>query len=161
MPFVHFFDGFRTSHEENSVSCSPTSNCARSSPRRRSGRTAAGRCRPEHPYIRGTAQNPDTYFQGREAANPYYLEVPGIVSTAMDEFAGLTGRQYRLVEYYGDPEADRVVVIMGSGAQTVRSTVEHLCAHGEKVGVVQLRLYRPLPTEQILAAIPTTARESR
>jgi pyruvate-ferredoxin/flavodoxin oxidoreductase len=158
VPFVHFFDGFRTSHEENSVELLTDDQLRTLVPESlvRAHRRRA--LSPEHPYIRGTAQNPDTYFQGREAANPYYLEVPGVVQTAMDEFAALTGRAYRLVEYYGDPEADRVVVIMGSGAQTVRSTIEHLVANGEKVGVLQLRLYRPLPVEQILAAIPASAR---
>jgi pyruvate-ferredoxin/flavodoxin oxidoreductase len=158
VPFVHFFDGFRTSHEENSVELLTDDQLRTLVPESlvRAHRRRA--LSPEHPYIRGTAQNPDTYFQGREAANPYYLEVPDVVQTAMDEFAALTGRAYRLVEYYGDPEADRVVVIMGSGAQTVRSTIEHLVANGEKVGVLQLRLYRPLPVEQILAAIPASAR---
>jgi pyruvate-ferredoxin/flavodoxin oxidoreductase len=158
VPFVHFFDGFRTSHEENSAELLTDDQLRALVPESlvRAHRRRA--LSPEHPYIRGTAQNPDTYFQGREAANSYYAEVPGIVEAAMDEFAALTGRGYRLAEYYGDPEAERVIVIMGSGAQTVRSTVDHLVAKGEKVGVVQVRLYRPFPAEQILAAIPATAR---
>ena len=102
--------------------------------------------------------SPDTYFQGRESANPYYLAVPGIVAEAMAEFGDLTGRQYNLVEYVGDPEADRVVVIMGSGAKTVEATVEHLNAQGQKVGMIQLRMYRPFPTAEVLAAIPASAR---
>ncbi|HEY3337707.1 MAG TPA: pyruvate:ferredoxin (flavodoxin) oxidoreductase [Propionicimonas sp.] len=158
VPFVHFFDGFRTSHEENSVELLTDAELLQLVPeqlvRAHRGRALS----PEHPYIRGTAQNPDTYFQGRESVNPYYNAVPGIVSEAMDAFAGLTGRGYDLVEYYGDPEAERVIVIMGSGAHTVRSTVEHLVARGEKVGVVQVRLYRPFPTAEILAAIPVTTR---
>ena len=158
VPFVHFFDGFRTSHEENSVELLTDAQLRTLVPEDLVQAHRRRALSPEHPYIRGTAQNPDTYFQGRESANPYYLEVPGIVQQAMDEFAALTGRGYDLVEYYGDPEADRVVVIMGSGAQTVRSTVEYLCAHGQKVGVVQLRMYRPFPTEQVLAAIPASAR---
>ncbi len=158
VPFVHFFDGFRTSHEENSVELLTDAELRTFVPESlvRAHRRRA--LSPEHPYIRGTAQNPDTYFQGRESVNTYYLEVPGIVQSAMDEFAGLTGRSYSLVEYYGDPEAERVVVIMGSGAQTVRSTVDHLVAKGEKVGVVHLRLYRPFPTQEVLDAIPQTAR---
>jgi pyruvate-ferredoxin/flavodoxin oxidoreductase len=158
VPFVHFFDGFRTSHEENSVELLTDDQlraCVPESLVREHRRRALS---PEHPYIRGTAQNPDTYFQGRESSNSYYNEIPRIVTEAMDEFAALSGRSYDLVEYYGDPEAERVAVIMGSGAQTVRSTVEYLNAQGAKVGVVQLRLYRPFPTEQVLAAIPTTAR---
>ncbi|HSK33727.1 MAG TPA: pyruvate:ferredoxin (flavodoxin) oxidoreductase, partial [Propionicimonas sp.] len=150
--------GFRTSHEENSVELLTDAELLSLVPedlvRAHRGRALS----PEHPYIRGTAQNPDTYFQGRESVNPYYNAVPGIVSDAMDTFAGITGRSYDLVEYYGDPEAERVIVIMGSGAHTVRSTVEHLVARGEKVGVVQIRLYRPFPTEAVLAAIPTTTR---
>ncbi|MCA0294777.1 MAG: pyruvate:ferredoxin (flavodoxin) oxidoreductase [Actinobacteria bacterium] len=158
VPFVHFFDGFRTSHEENSVELLTDAELRSFVPESlvRAHRRRA--LSPEHPYIRGTAQNPDTYFQGRESVNTYYTEVPGVVQAAMDEFAALTGRGYSLVEYYGDPEADRVVVIMGSGAQTARSTVDHLVARGEKVGVVQLRLYRPFPTDEILAAIPASAR---
>ena len=158
VPFVHFFDGFRTSHEENSAELLTDDQLRALVPESlvRAHRRRA--LSPEHPYIRGTAQNPDTYFQGREAANSYYAEVPGIVEAAMEEFAALTGRGYRLAEYYGDPEAERVIVIMGSGAQTVRSTVDYLVAKGEKVGVVQVRLYRPFPAEQILAAIPATAR---
>ncbi len=158
VPFVHFFDGFRTSHEENSVELLTDAQLLAFVPKElvRAHRHRA--LSPEHPYIRGTAQNPDTYFQGREASNSYYNEVPGIVATAMEEFAAISGRSYSLVEYHGHPEADRVVVIMGSGAQTVRSTVKYLNDHGQKVGVVQLRLFRPLPTETILAAIPATAR---
>ncbi|MGV8908681.1 MAG: pyruvate:ferredoxin (flavodoxin) oxidoreductase [Propionicimonas sp.] len=158
VPFVHFFDGFRTSHEENSVELLTDAQLLEFVPedlvRAHRGRALS----PEHPYIRGTAQNPDTYFQGRESVNPYYNAVPGIVSAAMDTFAGLTGRGYNLVDYYGDPEADRVIVIMGSGAHAVRRTVDHLVAAGEKVGVLQIRLYRPFPTEAVLAAIPATTR---
>ena len=158
VPFVHFFDGFRTSHEENSVVLLTDEQLLGYVPESlvRAHRRRA--LSPEHPYIRGTAQNPDTYFQGRESANPYYLAVPGIVAEAMAEFGDLTGRQYNLVEYVGDPEADRVVVIMGSGAKTVEATVEHLNAQGQKVGMIQLRMYRPFPTAEVLAAIPASAR---
>lgn len=158
VPFVHFFDGFRTSHEENGVELLSDEQLLSYVPEElvRAHRRRA--LSPEHPYIRGTAQNPDTYFQGRESANSYYLATPGIVTDAMDAFAEISGREYHLVDYYGAPDADRVLVIMGSGAQTVRSTVEHLQSQGEKVGVVQLRLYRPFPTEEVLAAIPATAK---
>ena len=158
VPFLHFFDGFRTSHEENSCELLTDDQLRELVPEDlvRAHRERA--LSPEHPYIRGTAQNPDTYFQGRESANPYYNAVPGIVTESMDAFAAITGRRYHLVDYYGDPEADRVLVIMGSGAQTVRSTVAYLNAQGEKVGVVQLRLYRPFPVAEILAAIPASAR---
>ena len=158
VPFVHFFDGFRTSHEENSVELLTDDELRALVPEdlvRAHRRRALS---PEHPYIRGTAQNPDTYFQGRESANSYYDATPGIVTEAMAAFAEIAGRDYHLVDYYGAADAERVILIMGSGAHTVRSTVEHLVAKGEKVGVVQLRLYRPLPTEDLLAAIPSTAK---
>ncbi len=158
IPFLHFFDGFRTSHEVNVVDLLTDDQLRELVPEdlvrahRRRGLS------PEHPYIRGTAQNPDTYFQSRETVNPFYAAVPGLVEQAMDAFGALTGRRYRLVEYYGDPEAEQVTVIMGSGAQTVRRTVAHLNAAGAKLGVVQVRLYRPFPVEHILAAIPASAR---
>ena len=158
VPFVHFFDGFRTSHEENGVELLTDAQLLSYVPEdlvRQHRRRALS---PEHPYIRGTAQNPDTYFQGRESVNRYYEAVPGVVAEALAKFAEMSGRSYDLVEYYGHPEAERVTIIMGSGAQTVRSTVAHLVAKGEKVGVVQLRLYRPFPTEAVLAAIPATAK---
>ncbi len=113
---------------------------------------------PERPVLRGTAQNPDVYFQARETVNPFYERVPGAVASAMDAFAAVTGRQYRLAEYTGDPDADRVIVIMGSGGQTAAETAAYLAARGEKVGVVQLRLFRPFPAEALLAAIPASAR---
>ncbi|MGC4152946.1 MAG: pyruvate:ferredoxin (flavodoxin) oxidoreductase [Propionicimonas sp.] len=158
IPFLHFFDGFRTSHEVNVVDLLSDDQLRELVPDdliRAHRRRALS---PEHPYIRGTAQNPDTYFQSRETVNPFYAAVPGLVTEAMDTFAAMTGRQYSLVEYYGDPEAERVAVVMGSGAQTVVKTVEYLNAQGAKAGVVVLRLYRPFPVEQLLAAIPTTAR---
>ncbi len=158
IPFLHFFDGFRTSHEVNVVDLLTDEQLRELVPEdlvRAHRRRALS---PEHPYIRGTAQNPDTYFQSRETVNPFYAAVPGLVEQAMDAFGALTGRRYRLVEYFGDPEAEQVTVIMGSGAQTVRRTVEHLNAAGARLGVVQVRLYRPFPVEQILAAIPATAR---
>ena len=158
IPFVHFFDGFRTSHEVNVVDLLSDEDLLTLVPEdlvRAHRRRALS---PEHPYIRGTAQNPDTYFQSRETVNPFYAAVPGLVRDAMTAFAARTGRYYDLVDYYGDPAAERVVVIMGSGAQTVRHTVDHLNAAGERVGMVQLRLYRPFPTAEILAAIPSTAR---
>ncbi|MCW5953983.1 MAG: 2-oxoacid:acceptor oxidoreductase family protein, partial [Propionibacteriaceae bacterium] len=158
IPFVHFFDGFRTSHEVNVVDLLSDDQLLDLVPEEliRAHRRRA--LSPEHPYIRGTAQNPDTYFQSRETVNPFYAAVPGLVTEAMEKFAALTGRRYSLVEYHGDTEAERVVVVMGSGAQTVVKTVDHLNAQGAKVGVVVLRLYRPFPVEQILAAIPASAR---
>ncbi|MEA4943403.1 MAG: pyruvate:ferredoxin (flavodoxin) oxidoreductase [Propionicimonas sp.] len=157
IPFVHFFDGFRTSHEVNVVDLLSDDDLRTLVPEdliRAHRRRALS---PEHPYIRGTAQNPDTYFQSRETVNPFYAAVPGLVSDAMAQFAAITSRQYNLVDYHGDPEAERVIVVMGSGAQTVRHTIDHLNAAGAKAGVVQVRLYRPFPAADILAAIPATA----
>ena len=111
---------------------------------------------PEHPFIRGTAQNPDVYFQARETVNPYYARLGGIVQEAMDALAERTGRAYRLVEYAGHPEATRVLVIMGSGGVAARETVTHLGAAGERVGVLQVRLYRPFPAAELVGALPPT-----
>jgi pyruvate-ferredoxin/flavodoxin oxidoreductase len=156
VPFVHFFDGFRTSHELNTMAMLTDDELRTLVPEDAVREHRRRALSPEHPYIRGTAQNPDTYFQSRETVNPFYAATPGIVRDAMDEFAALTGRRYRLAEYSGDPQAERVVVVMGSGAQTVAQTVEHLCARGEQVGMVQLRLYRPFPVDEVLAAIPAS-----
>ena len=157
VPFVHFFDGFRTSHELNTMTMLSDDELRALVPEDAVREHRRRALSPEHPYIRGTAQNPDTYFQSRETVNPFYAATPGIVRDAMDRFAALTGRSYRLVEYLGDPDAERVVVVMGSGAQTVEQTVEHLRARGEKLGMVQLRLYRPFPVDDVLAALPASA----
>jgi pyruvate-ferredoxin/flavodoxin oxidoreductase len=158
IPFVHFFDGFRTSHEVNTVELLSDDDL-RALISEELVRAHRGRAlTPEHPVLRGTAQNPDVYFQARETVNPFYERVPGAVAAAMDAFAAVTGRQYRLAEYTGDTEAERVIVIMGSGGQTAAETAAHLAARGEKIGVVQLRLFRPFPAEALLAAIPASAR---
>ncbi len=158
VPFVHFFDGFRTSHELNTIDLLTDDDLRALVPaelvRQHRGRALS----PERPFIRGTAQNPDVYFQARETVNPFYTAVPDAVTAAMDEVAARTGRAYSIVEYFGDPAADRIVVLMGSGAQTARETVAHLTSRGERVGVVAIRLYRPFPAEALLAAIPATAR---
>src|SRR6201987_1433134 len=157
IPFVHFFDGFRTSHEVNTVDLLSDDDLRALVPheliRDHRGRALS----PDRPVIRGTAQNPDVYFQARETVNPFYAKVPGAVTDAMDAFAAVTGRQYRLAEYTGDPEAERVIVVMGSGGQTAAETAAFLAARGEKVGVVQLRLFRPFPAVAVLGAIPATA----
>jgi pyruvate-ferredoxin/flavodoxin oxidoreductase len=158
VPFVHFFDGFRTSHEIATVAPLGAEDVrALLDP----DDVAAARARalsPEHPTIRGTTQNPDVYFQGREAANPWYLACPTVVEAAMDAFAARTGRRYRLVDYAGAPDAERVVVCMGSAATTVGQTVAALAAQGEKVGVLTVRLYRPFSLAHFLAALPPTVR---
>ena len=158
IPFVHFFDGFRTSHEVNTVDLLSDDDLRALVPEELIRAHRARALSPDRPVIRGTAQNPDVYFQARETVNPFYARVEGAVADAMDAFAAVTGRQYRLVEYDGHPEAERVIVIMGSGGQTAAETAAYLAASGEKVGVVQVRLYRPFPAEALLAAIPASAR---
>src|SRR6516165_4836977 len=158
IPFVHFFDGFRTSHEVNTVELLSDDELRSLIPeeliRAHRGRALS----PDRPVMRGTAQNPDVYFQARETVNPFYARVPDAVTDAMDALAAVTGRQYRLAEYTGDPEAERVIVIMGSGGQTAAETATYLAARGEKVGVVQVRLFRPFPAAALLDAIPASAR---
>ena len=158
VPFLHFFDGFRTSHELNTVDLLDDGVLHALVPETLVREHRLRSLSPERPFIRGTAQNPDVYFQARETVNPFYAATPGIVRDVMRELAAMTGRHYDLVEYTGAPDADRVLVIMGSGGQTAAETVRHLAAAGEKVGVVQVRLYRPFPAEQLVAAIPATAR---
>src|SRR5688572_25270075 len=143
IPFLHIFDGFRTSHEVMKIEKLDDSDIRLMI---RDDLVQAHRARglsPEHPVMRGTAQNPDVYFQARETVNAYYNAVPGIVQQAMDRFAAQVGRQYHLFDYAGAPDAERVIVIMGSGAETVEETVKALNAQGEKVGVVKVRLFRP------------------
>ena len=158
VPFLHFFDGFRTSHEiQKIVTLSDDDVRALID----DAHVLAHRRRalnPDAPFIRGTAQNPDVYFQSREAANPYYDRVPDIVARAMTRFGERTGRHHTLFEYFGAPAAERVIVIMGSGAETVIETVEFLAARGEPVGVVAVKLYRPFSASHLLAALPATVR---
>jgi pyruvate-ferredoxin/flavodoxin oxidoreductase len=158
VPFLHFFDGFRTSHELNKVSLLSDAQIRAmiSQELVRAHRDRA--LNPEHPFIRGTAHNPDTFFQARETVNPYYARVPEIVQAAMDRFAALTGRAYRLFEYDGPADAERVIVLMGSGAETARETAAFLRTKGERVGVLQVRLYRPFAAEAFLAALPESCR---
>ena len=158
IPVLHFFDGFRTSHEVAKIV-----EIERDTLRAMidDGQVAMHRARalsPEHPVLRGTSQNPDVFFQSRERANPYYDAFPDIVQAAFNRFASLTGRAYGLFDYVGDPDADRVIVVMGSGAETTHETVEHLCAHGEKVGVLKVRIYRPFDPAALIAAVPRSAR---
>ncbi|MCB1015406.1 MAG: pyruvate:ferredoxin (flavodoxin) oxidoreductase, partial [Acidimicrobiales bacterium] len=157
VPFLHFFDGFRTSHEIDPVALLDEADL-RSLVDEDDVLAARGRAlTPDAPVLRGSAQNPDVFFQGREAANPFHLAVPAAVQQAMDVLGARTGRRYGLVEYHGAPDADRVVVLMGSGAGTVRETVDALNAAGERVGVVTVRLYRPFPADALVAALPPTA----
>ncbi len=158
VPFVHFFDGFRTSHEVQKIEEISESICKQMIDdklvlaHRRRGIS------PDRPVLRGTSQNPDVYFQGRETVNPYYLAAPDIVQKQMDKFAKLTGRQYKLFDYVGAPDAEKVIIIMGSGAETVHETVNDLVAQGKKVGVLKVRLFRPFDIKAFIAALPPTVK---
>ena len=158
VPFVHFFDGFRTSHEVAKVE-RLTAEDARAMID--DALVQAHRQRaltPDRPRIRGTAQNPDYYFQAREASNPWYEACPSLVQEAMDRFASVVGRSYHLFDYVGAPDAERVLILMGSGAETAHETVDYLTARGEKVGVLKVRLYRPFSASHLLAALPQSVR---
>ncbi len=158
VPFLHFFDGFRTSHEVQKVEELTVDDLKAMID---DELVLAHRMRgmsPDRPTIRGTSQNPDVYFQGRETVNPYYAKCPGIVQAQMDKFAKLVGRQYRLFDYVGATDADRVIVLMGSGAEAVDETVEALNAAGEKVGVLKIRLFRPFSIQHFVDALPATVK---
>ena len=158
VPFLHFFDGFRTSSEVNKIALLDDDDL-RALVRDEDILAFRGRgLTPDAPVLRGTAQNPDAFFQAREAANPFYLAVPGIVQGVMDELAARTGRRYGLVDYHGAPDADRVVVVMGSAAGPGAETVDALVAAGERVGMLQVRLFQPFPVDEIMAALPSTVR---
>lgn len=158
VPFMHFFDGFRTSHEIKKVKLISDDNLRAMMEGVNYKFNAEHALRPESPVIRGTAQNPDVFFQGREACNPYYDKVEGIVQEEMDKFAKITGRQYHVVDYTGAADAESVVVVMGSGAETVEEAIEYLNAHGSKLGVLKVHLYRPFPTASFLKALPKTVK---
>ena len=154
IPFVHFFDGFRTSHEVAKLEQLDAEDLRAMMDDSLVHAHRSRALSPDHPFIRGTAQNPDVYFQARETVNPFYLACPTIVEGMMEKFARLTGRQYSLFQYAGDPAPDRAIVIMGSGAEVAHETVEHLVAIGEKVGVLKVRLFRPFSARHFVAALP-------
>ena len=158
VPFMHFFDGFRTSHEIKKVKLLSDDDLKAMLDGVNYKFNAEHALRPESPVVRGTAQNPDVFFQGREAANLYYDKVAGIVQQEMDKFAKITGRQYHVVDYVGAADAENVVVVMGSGAETVEEAIEYLNARGAKLGVLKVHLYRPFPAEELLKALPKTAK---
>ncbi len=158
VPFLHFFDGFRTSHEIKKIKLLSDDDLRAMLKDVNYKFNAEHALRPENPVIRGTAQNPDVFFQGREAANIYYDKVEGIVQEEMDKFAKISGRQYHVVDYVGAEDAENVVVVMGSGAETVEEAIEYLNAHGAKLGVLKVHLYRPFPTESFLKALPKTVK---
>lgn len=157
IPFVHFFDGFRTSHEVQKIELLSDDDLRAVID---DGLIAQHRARamtPDRPVLRGTAQNPDAYFQGREAVNPFYDACPDLTQQAMDAFAKQVGRAYKLFEYVGAPDAERIIVLMGSGCETAHETVDHLVATGEKIGIVKVRLYRPFDSKRFVEALPATA----
>jgi len=158
IPFIHFFDGFRTSHEVSTIEMLSEDQVRAMIADELVYAHRARALSPDHPVIRGVAQNPDVYFQARETVNPFYDRTSAAVQGAMDRFAALTGRQYRLFDYFGAPDADRAIVMMGSGAGTARETVEYLNERGARVGVVQVHLFRPFSAADLLAALPETVR---
>ena len=157
LPFIHFFDGFRTSHEIQKVEMIEYEDMAKLVNWDAVAAFRARAVNPERPEVRGTAQNPDIYFQGMEVANPYYEKLPSIVLENMKKVGDLTGRSYSLFDYVGDPEAERVIISMASSCETIEEVVNYLTAMGEKVGLIKVRLYRPFSKEHLFAAIPATA----
>ena len=158
VPFLHFFDGFRTSHEIDKIAVLERDDLRALV---RDDDVLEHRSRglaPDTPVVRGTAQNPDVFFQAREACNPFHLAVPGIVEDVMTELEARTGRRYGLVDYHGAPDAERVIVVMGSAAGAVEETVDTLAARGDSVGMLRLRLFHPFPVAQLVAALPPTVR---
>jgi pyruvate-ferredoxin/flavodoxin oxidoreductase len=158
IPFVHFFDGFRTSHEVQKIEMLADEDLRALIDDKWIAEIRSRAMRPEAPVLRGTAQNPDAFFQGREACNPFYDKCPDIVAEAMDAFAKQVGRRYQPFEYVGSPIADRVVVLMGSGCEAAHETVDALTKAGEKVGIVKVRLYRPFDSKRFIESLPETVR---
>lgn len=156
VPFLHFFDGFRTSSEVQKIEIIDYEDISRLVNHDAIEEFRSRAMNPEHPHIRGTAQNPDVYFQGREAANPFYLQIPTIVEEYMEKVGDLTGRRYKLFDYVGHPDAERVIVAMGSSTETIEEVMNYLNARGERLGLVKVRLYRPFSIEHFLGEIPTT-----
>ena len=157
VPFLHFFDGFRTSHEVNKIALLEDGDIAALVDEEAILAHRERRLTPDRPVLRGSAQNPDVFFQAREASNPFYAAVPEIVQQTMDALAERVGRRYGLVEYCGAPDAERVIVLMGSGVGAAEETVEALTAQGERVGLIKIRLYRPFPADALAMALPASA----
>ncbi len=159
VPFLHFFDGFRTSHEVQKIEQLSIEDMKAMIDDELVLAHRKRALSPDNPVLRGSSQNPDVYFQGRESVNPYYINCPGIVQKQMDKFGKLTGRHYHLFDYIGAPDAERIIILMGSGAETVHETVEYMTGKNEKVGVVKVRLYRPFSIEHFINALPKTVKE--
>ena len=159
VPFIHFFDGFRTSHEIQKIECLDYDDLAKLVDYDALNEFRKSALNPEHPAVHGTAQNPDIFFQCKEASNKFYDAVPGIVEEYLGEISKLTGRDYQLFNYYGAPDADRVIIAMGSVCEAAEEVIDYLTAKGEKVGLVKVHLYRPFSVEHFLKAIPATAKK--
>ena len=159
VPFLHFFDGFRTSHEIQKIECVDYDELAKIIDMDAVNTFKRNALNPEHPVIRGTAQNPDIYFQAREAANKYYDALPEVVEHYMGEINRVTGRDYKLFNYYGAPDADRVIIAMGSACEAIEETIDYMMAKGEKVGLVKVHLFRPFVASKFLEAIPETVKK--
>ncbi len=159
VPILHFFDGFRTSHEVAKVEQLTLDDMRAMLPEESIHRLRGRAMTPDKPVLRGTAQNPDVFFQARETVNPYYANFPSVLQAQMDRFAALTGRQYHLFDYHGAPDAERVVVMMGSGAAAAEEYVDYANAHGEKLGLLKIRLFRPWSVQHFLAALPVTVKQ--
>ena len=158
IPFLHFFDGFRTSHEVSRIATLGDDDLLALADPEAVHAHRSRALSPDHPVLRGTAQNPDVYFQAREAGNPFYDRCADVVERGLERLAGRVGRRYRLFEYHGHPEAERVIVLMGSGAETVHETVDQLLEQGERVGVVKVRLYRPFDGRRFVESLPRSVR---
>jgi len=159
LPYLHFFDGFRTSHEISKISVPEYEEVGKLLDWEALKEFRQNALNPEHPCLRGTAQNPDIYFQTREAANRFYDKIPAIVEDYMNKYKELTGREYKLFQYYGAPDADRVIIAMGSIGDTISETIDYLTAKGEKTGLLRVRLYRPFSAEHLLKALPKTVKK--
>ncbi len=159
VPFIHFFDGFRTSHEVQKVEEVSFEDMRAMIDEELVAKHRRRALSPDFPTIKGTSQNPDVYFQGRETVNKYYLAAPQIIQEAMDKFAGIVGRQYKLFDYFGHPQAEKIIIIMGTGAEVVHETVDHLVSKGEKVGMIKVRLYRPFSVEHFAKALPASVKK--
>ncbi|HQP39371.1 MAG TPA: hypothetical protein PLI95_29510, partial [Polyangiaceae bacterium] len=158
LPFLHYFDGFRSSHEVQKIEELSFDDMRGMLDEKLIAAHRARGLSPDHPFMRGTAQNPDVFMQGRETCNPFYIACPGIVQKTMDKFAKLTGRHYHLFDYVGAPDAERVVIMMGSGAEAAHECVDALVAKGEKVGLVKVRLYRPFDIQACVNALPASVK---
>ena len=159
VPFLHFFDGFRTSHEIQKIECLDYDELAKLVDMDAVNAFKRNALNPEHPVLRGTAQNPDIFFQARESSNRYYNNIVGVCEDYMKEISRLTGRDYKLFNYYGAPDADRVIVAMGSVCEAAEETIDYLAAKGEKVGLVKVHLYRPFSAKHLIEAIPATCKK--